>query len=475
MSPSTLRLVSATLHRSQTKTRMPFRFGIAVMTEVPHVFLNCTFEIAGRVFTGIAADGLPPRWFDKSPEKGLAQEIEELLLVIRQAVCFAQEIRATSAFDFWRQLYASQMAWARERGLPSLLTNFGVSLVERTLLDALAKSYGVPFATLLKHNLVGMNLGSVHPELAGRQPAEFLPEQPLARVIARHTVGLSDPLTDADVSEDDKLEDGLPQTLEQCVQFYGLRHFKLKVLGDVDSDLERLRGIAAVITQHCGRDYAFTLDGNEQYKEFARFVELWDRIQADAVLLTFFERLIFIEQPLYRSVALSPAVAKIKEWQGGPPMIIDESDAEIGDFARALELGYVGTSHKNCKGVMKGVANRCLINHRNTVEKTTRYQMSGEDLVNIGPVALLQDLAVQAALGNVSVERNGHHYFRGLSVFPKAISDAVLSHHADLFTSMDGVARVNVRGGELSLGSVNAASFGVATSLPMSAFEPVSL
>ncbi len=60
--------------------------------------------------------------------------------------------------------------------------------------------------------------------------------------------------------------------------------------------------------------------------------------------------------------------------------------------------------------------------------------MSGEDLVNIGPVALLQDLAAQAALGNASVERNGHHYFRGLSVFPPSISEAMLARHGDLYT-----------------------------------------
>ena len=435
------------------------------------MFLNCTFEIGGKTFTGIAADGLLPRWFDKSPEKGAQQEIEELFLVIRQAVSFAQQIQASTAFDFWRQLYAAQMTWAPARGLPPLLAHFGVSLVERTLLDALAKSHGVNFSTLLKDNLVGMDLGVLHPELAGRQPSEFLPAQPLSRVIARHTVGLSDPLTDADVPAGEKLADGLPQTLEQNVKFYGLRHFKLKVLGDVEADLNRLRQTAVVVTQQCGHDYAFTLDGNEQYKEFPRFVELWGRIQADASLRTFFEKLIFIEQPLYRSVALNPEVAKIKEWQGGPPMIIDESDAEVGDLERALELGYVGTSHKNCKGVMKGAANRCLINHRNAVEKTNRYQMSGEDLVNIGPVALLQDLAVQAALGNASVERNGHHYFRGLSVFPTEISDAILAKHGDLYTSLDGCARVDVRGGQLILDSVNAAPFGVAAPLPMNGFE----
>jgi len=475
MTPSKLRLVEATLHRTGTKTRMPFRFGIAVMTEAPHVFLHGSFEIGGKVVTGIAAEGLLPKWFDKSPDKSAQQELDELLLVIRQAVAFAREIPARSAFDFWRELYAAQMPWAAERGLPPLLAHFGVSMVERTMLDALARAHGVNFSTLLRENLPGMDLGVIHSELAGREAREFLPEQPLAKVIARHTVGLSDPLTAADVPAGEALADGLPQTLEDCVKFYGLHHFKLKVRGDVDVDLNRLRQIAEVVTKHCGHDYAFTLDGNEQYKEFPKFVDLWERIQGDEALRAFFEKLIFIEQPLYRSVALDPKIAKIKEWQGGPPMIIDESDAEIGDLELALELGYAGTSHKNCKGVMKGAIHRCLINHRNIVGGTQRHQMSGEDLVNIGPVALLQDLAAHAALGNASVERNGHHYFRGLSVFPPSISEAMLTKHGDLYTRLDGFARLDVRGGELNLGSVNAAPFGVAAELPMNDFESVAL
>jgi len=475
MTPSRLRLVDATLHRTGTKTRMPFRFGIAVMTEAPHLFLHGSFEIGGKVVTGIAAEGLLPKWFDKSPDKSAQQELDELLLVIRQAVTFARAIPATSAFDFWQQLYAAQMPWAAEHGLPPLLAHFGVSMVERTMLDALARAHGVNFSTLLRENLPGIDLGVIHPELAGRMPREFLPEQPLAKVTARHTVGLSDPLTAADVPAGEALNDGLPQTLEDCVSFYGLHHFKLKVRGDVDADLERMRQIASVVTKQCGRHYAFTLDGNEQYKEFPKFVDLWERIQGDDALRAFFEGLIFIEQPLYRSVALDPKIAKIKEWQDGPPMIIDESDAEIGDLERALELGYAGTSHKNCKGVMKGAIHRCLINHRNTVSGTQRHQMSGEDLVNIGPVALLQDLAAHAAMGNATVERNGHHYFRGLAVFPLSISEAMLAKHGDLYTRLDGFARLDVRGGELNLASVNAAPFGVAADLPMHEFEPVAL
>lgn len=481
MPPPSLRLLHATLHRTPTRTRMPFRFGIAVMTEAPHVFLHGTFAIDGRESTGVAAEGLLPKWFDKTPEKNADQELEEMLLVIRQAVAFAAEISAPTAFAFWLELYERQLAWAESRGLPPLLAHFGVSMVERTLIDALARAKDTTLAAMLRSNLLGIDLGRIHPQLAGREPGELLPERPLSEVVARHTVGLSDPLTAADIAPDDRVADGLPQSLEDCIGFYGLHHFKLKLGGNLEVDLARLQAIAAIITRACGRNYAFTLDGNEQYKDFDRFVTLWERVQQDPALREFFEKLLFIEQPLHRSVALDPAVARISEWHGGPPMIIDESDAKIGDLARALALGYAGTSHKNCKGVMKGAVHRCLINHLNTSRGTDWYRMSGEDLVNIGPVALQQDLAAQAALGNDTVERNGHHYFRGLSAFPSAVNAAMLGHHSDLYTHLtddagrNGIARLDVQKGQLSLSSINAAPFGVAAPIPFGEFESVSL
>jgi hypothetical protein len=62
-----------------------------------------------------------------------------------------------------------------------------------------------------------------------------------------------------------------------------------------------------------------------------------------------------------------------------------------------------------------------------------------------------------------------------LSVFPPSISEAMLTKHGDLYTRLDGFARLDVRGGELQLGSVNAAPFGVAADLPMHDFEAVAL
>ena len=290
-----------------------------------------------------------------------------------------------------------------------------------------------------------------------------MPAAPLPKVFARHTVGLVDPLTASDVAPDARLDDGLPQTLDECIRRYGLRHFKVKIDGRRDADRERLERLAALFAQHAPADYACSLDGNESFHNIAAFRDYWRELTSLPSLTEFMRHLLFVEQPFHRSVALEPAFrALAQEWPDRPPIIIDESDAELTSLRVALRLGYAGTSHKNCKGIFKGIANACRLQQLRREQPGVRFVMSGEDLSNIGPVALLQDLAVQALLGIASVERNGHHYFAGVSFWPADWQAALLDQHGDLYTqSQFGWPRLDVRDGELALGSVNAAPFGV--------------
>jgi len=455
-------------------TRMPFRFGIFTLTEVPHLFLQVEAEMDGEVATGLTAEHLLPKWFTKAPEKPVEEEIRELRQVVDQAVAFAREIEAPSVFAFWRELYARQRAWGEEIGWEPLLTQFGVSLVERALIDAAARRRGAAVADLIRGGGLGIDLSIAGEELKGFGPADFLRSAPLPSVVARHTVGLTDPLTDAEIEDESRIGDGLPQSLEACIRHYGLRHFKIKVGGDLERDVPRLRAVAETIGANAPADCAFSLDGNEQFARPEDFRAFWDQIVADDALKRFFERVLFIEQPLGRKVALSDEAAAMREWVGLPPVIIDESDADLSCLPRALDLGYAGTSHKNCKGVIRGVLNRCLLERRRRADPAFSGLMSGEDLVNIGPVALLQDLAIQAALGNESVERNGHHYFAGLSAFPEPARERVLEAHGDLYRrSPKGWPALDVKDGRLDLGSVNRAPFGVGFDLPLELFEDV--
>ena len=155
-------------------------------------------------------------------------------------------------------------------------------------------------------------------------------------------------------------------------------------------------------------------------------------------------------------------------------MIIDESDGTLTSAAEALELGYAGTSHKNCKGIFKGVASACLIADRRKKDPGRRYVLSSEDLGNVGPVALLQDLAVAACLGVGHTERNGHHYFTGLSMYPRDVQEQVLQNHGGLYRRHDdGFPTLDVRGGRLDIGSVVAAPFGYGFELDTTRFTPL--
>ncbi len=462
------------MHVLNMRTRFPFKYGIASLVALPHLFVRAEVQVNGTKAVGITSEGLPPKWFTKNPDTRFETDLEAMLEVISKAVTFACESdEAETVFDLWMRIYEAQANWAESTPHPPLLWGFGVSLVERALIDAFCRVTGQTFHQAVHKNALGIRLGAVHDELGQVLPGDLLPQAPLS-VNVRHTVGLADPLTAADVPSGEELDDGLPYTLEENIQHYGLTHLKIKLCGDSEQDLSRLTCIAGLMENQ--PSCAFTLDGNEQYTEVDPFRELWSSIVADGDLEPFMRGLIFVEQPLHRDVALSDDARDVLlAWQDRPPMIIDESDSGLHVGRDALDTGYVGTSHKNCKGVFKGIANACLMESRRRADPQGRYVLSSEDLAGVGPVAMIQDLAVIATLGITHSERNGHHYFAGLSMYPQAIQKAVLSHHGTLYRRHDrGFPTLDVRDGRVDLTTVLAAPFGYGFDMDTTQFTSLS-
>lgn len=463
------------------RTRMPFRYGIATLTRVPHLFVRIELEVEGQRQAGLAADHMPPKWFTKDPDTSFQDDLEVMVGTIRRACAFAREAGPVeTVFDLWQRVHGAQEAWAAEAGLPPLLWGFGVSLVERAAIDAYCRATSTPFAQAVRAGELGIRLGAIHAELGDTTPADWLPPLPLGSLNVRHTVGLGDPLTDAEINEEDRARDGLPQSLQASIAAHGLSYFKIKVNNNLDADLDRLRRIAKLFESMGMHNYSFTLDGNEQYDSFDAFRLFWQRLEEDATLEPFLGRLLFVEQPLHRDIALSdPAGESLLAWPLRPPIIIDESGGALDSLPRALDLGYCGTSHKNCKGVFKGIANACLIAQRRLKEPTKRFILSGEDLSNVGPVALQQDLAVLAALGINHAERNGHHYFAGLSALPDDMQAEMLAAHGDFYRTHSDAehdrsfAIVDIENGQLSLRSIAASNFGVQPLLDTGRFTPL--
>jgi hypothetical protein len=275
-------------------------------------------------------------------------------------------------------------------------------------------------------------------------------------------VGLGDPLTPGEISEKERLEDGLPHSLVESIRRYGLHFFKVKLSGNLKQDQQRLSALQQLFDQEVGDSTKVTLDGNEQYQSLAAFRDAWRTLRGNPAIRSMLDHsLLFVEQPLHRDVALKQSVGdELAAWPDAPPIIIDESDSDMDAFPRAISLGYRGTSHKNCKGIFKSLATVATIEKARAEGR--RLILSAEDLGNVGPIALLQDLAVVASLGIEHVERNGHHYFAGLSMFPDPIQQSVLNYHGDLYQrGSSGFAALAINEGALKLGSVVDAPFGL--------------
>jgi L-alanine-DL-glutamate epimerase-like enolase superfamily enzyme len=421
------------------RTRFPFRYGKANVVAQPYLHLRVRCEPDA---VGVSAAALPPLWFDKDPSKTHEDNVRDLLASVRAAADVWRSLPAGTAFGLHRA--GEPEVRRRCAGLNDLTAGFGVALLDAAVVDAVCRLSGKTFHQGLRADLFGFG-------------ALEVPPRPLDAIAVRHTVGMADPITKADVAS--PLADGLPETLEEVVRATGARWYKVKVSGDAKASLERLRRIAAVLDRLAG-DYKVTLDGNEQFatmRDAAGFVR-W--VAADAALTAFWRRTAWIEQPVERGAAFDEGPGEIDRLK---PVIIDESDGTDDAVDRALALGYRGISAKNCKGVF-----RTLHSFRRT--RGSNAILSSEDLMNIPVVPLQQDLCVAAALGITHSERNGHHYIRAFDFLsPKERQDA-LREFPSLYRP--DPPSVRVVGGLLDVREINEHAFGVRSEPDWEALAP---
>lgn len=445
-------IVEAAFHERDIALRLPFRFGAHTMTEAVQAFVRVRVRLAdGREGWGATAEVLAPKWFDKNP----ALTPEDNLWQLRDSLAVALHLYVAAgpatAFGLWRETCRDQLAAGAAAGLNALAAGFGPALLDKAVLDALCRIEGVSVFAAMEGNLAGIGNGAPAPDLAGFDVGGFVRAlRPARSIAARHTVGLVDR-----VAGGGRLDDGLPETLEQVVAAYGQRWFKIKVAGELDADIARLEDIAAVLDR-IEEPYRVTLDGNEQYRDGGALEEMIRTFAARPRLARLHESIVFVEQPFPRETALETDVSRLAV---GKPLLIDESDGTIDAFPRARALGWTGVSSKSCKGLYKSILNAARCRHWNRAGTAARYFMSAEDLMIQGGLALQQDLALASLIGCDHVERNGHHYVNGMAGAPAAERRAFLAAHPDLYRREGGTVRVAVEAGSMALGSLSCAGF----------------
>jgi hypothetical protein len=455
-----LRLVEAEAFERPVTFRIPFKFGSVIVREAPQAFIRVRIETEDdRTQQGIAAELMVPKWFDKSPDLTNEQNFDQL----RRSLAIAREhllaAGSATAFGLSAAVEAAHHAACAKVGLDGLVASYGLALHERAIIDALGRLLNADVFGLVRQNVLGLDTSTAR-DLNGFTLDAFLNGlSPAPSIAARHTVGMIDALTDDDLDPGSRLNDGLPETLEEAIDAYGHTTFKLKTRGDVPADIDRLVQIAEVLDRKVGT-YLATIDGNEQFADVETVAELWSRIGQHPHLTGLRNALLFIEQPIARAQALSRPLGMLGDTI---PLEIDESDADIGAFLRGRDLGYRGISSKSCKGFYRAILNRARVAQWNAEAGAERFFMSGEDLTTQAGVAVQQDLALASLIGITHIERNGHHYVDGMAGASQDEQDRFLAVHPDIYRRSGNRTRLNIQNGEIRIGSLATPGLAVGT------------
>ncbi len=457
-----LRLLEVERYERPFRLRLPFRFGAATLTHGQQAVLRVLVRCEdGREAWGYGAETLAAKWFDKDPALSDDANLHQLRRVLELATDAYLAAGPQTAFGLYASTYASHLAACGLERLNPLVAAFGPAMLDRAVLDALCRVESIDVFAALRANRPGITT-ALTPDLAGFDIARFLAGlHPAPTIEARHTVGLVDPITASDQTE--RIDDGLPETLEEVVDTYGHRWFKLKVGGDLQADLDRLAHIAAVLDRLPA--YQVMLDGNEQYADAEAALALWRAIAADKRLGRLAAAVAFIEQPIRRAAALA---APVQTLAAERPVLIDESDETLDAFPRARALGYTGVSSKLCKGLYKS-----LLNRARCAAWGAGAFMSGEDLTTQAGLAVQQDLALVSLLGLTHLERNGHHFIDGFGDRPASEADAFLAAHPDLYHRQNGQVRLRIEDGRIAIASLACPGFASAALSDLSGLAPM--
>lgn len=235
--------------------------------------------------------------------------------------------------------------------IPKLCTLVVASAFDAAIHDAYGKAFGrssyETYGRSFMRNDLSKDLGRA---FKGEYLDRYVPSAPKPSMPVFHSVGASDPLEATDVRM--RVDDGLPNTLEEWIPRDGLIRFKIKLNGgDLGADFERVVRIDRVVTraQAARRvaDWKYSLDFNEGCPNVAYLLEFLRRIRETTP--TGFDRILYIEQPTARDLQKDRAnvmhdAARLR------PVVIDESLTDLESLLLAREMGYTGVALKACKG-----------------------------------------------------------------------------------------------------------------------------
>jgi len=355
--PLDMRVESVEISEESYAYRTPIKFGGSVVDRV--TLLNVRVRArnrAGKEVTGFGSMPLGNIW--SWPSRALGYD--GTLAVMRRLAARLREIMADcQSYGHPVELnHELEPAWLRAASeipspepIPKLAVLVTASPFDAALHDAYGKLCGASVYHCYTHEHLREDLGRyLGAEFRGLHLERFVLRHPKPRMPLYHLVGALDPIFPSDVQK--PVQDGLPETLAEWIDYNGLTHLKIKLNGDdLAWDSGRVvavdRCASQAMRRRGTRRWYYSLDFNERCPNVDYLLEILRQIREKSPQA--FERIQYVEQPTHRDLKahrenVMHAAARLR------PVVIDESLTDLESLRLAREMGYTGAALKACKG-----------------------------------------------------------------------------------------------------------------------------
>ncbi len=357
--PTNVRVVEVNHDFEEYQYRAPYQFGGRTVDRVTLLNVTCRVRTGGGVDSwGFGSMTLGNAWaFPAVPQDAGLGAMRALAGRLHVATADCRE--QGHPLDLFRVLEPEYLRAAsevsRDRNLPvaipKLCTLVVASAFDAAIHDAYAKAFGLSCYDTYGSRFMTRDLShDLGPRFKGEYLDRYVPSAPRARTPLFHSIGASDPLEAADVRF--RIDDGLPNTLEEWIPRDGLVRLKIKLNGgDLAADYERVVRIDRIVAraQAARRvtDWKYLLDFNEGCPNVEYLLEFLRRIRETTP--SGFDRVLYIEQPTARDL-LKDRGNVMHQASRLRPVVIDESLTDLESLLLAREMGYTGVALKACKG-----------------------------------------------------------------------------------------------------------------------------
>jgi L-alanine-DL-glutamate epimerase-like enolase superfamily enzyme len=338
--------------------RAPYKFGGVPVDRATILNVNVVVRTRdGRLARGFGSMPLGNVWSfpsrDMSYEvtlnamKALAERISKTTADHRE---YGHPIDINAALEPEYLNAASQVSRELKllTAIPKLCTLVAASPFDAAIHDAFGKINNLSCYQTYGPDIMPRDLAHyLNADFKGEHLSSYVLPKPKPAISMFHSVGGTDAVLPSELQQ--RLNDGLPETLAEWITYNGLTHIKIKLQGeDLKWDIERTVNIDRIATETRPKtDWRYCVDFNERCPNVEYVLEYLRKVKE--LTPQGFVRILYLEQPTARDLKanrrnLMHEAAKLR------PVVIDESLTELESLLLARDMGYTGVALKACKG-----------------------------------------------------------------------------------------------------------------------------